>query len=158
MVADPDEGLFSILKLCRMFRIFRIAKVSRSGLFNHRFIDIILTSGLLPVSWIIVWLNQRALIDTMRTWESWFGQFWPQLGNFALCSPFSGAGIYGPFTSSILVYSNRDCESLLPSLSIIIFSSGWFLIGRFSLFLRPLIGKILNETLQSCLSCWKPNK
>ena len=30
MVADPEEGLFSILKLCRMFRIFRIAKVSRS--------------------------------------------------------------------------------------------------------------------------------
>ena len=158
MVADPDEGLFSILKLCRMFRIFRIAKVSRPGLFNRRFIDIILTSGLFPVSRIIVWLKQRALIDTMRTWESWFGQFWPQLGNCVLCSPFSGAEIYGPFTSSILVYPDRNCGSLLSSLSIIIFSSGWFLIGNISLFLRPLIGQILNETLQSCLSCWESNK
>ena len=37
MVADPDEGLFSILKLCRMFRIFRIAKVSSPGLLNRHF-------------------------------------------------------------------------------------------------------------------------
>ena len=56
MVADPEEGLFSILKLCRMFRIFRIAKVSRPR--DPKAIDdgpsltfiIRYTSGLFPIT------------------------------------------------------------------------------------------------------------
>ena len=137
MVADPDEGLFSILKLCRMFRIFRIAKVSSPGLLNRHFQ---FKPFPLPVYFRLpIMINMTAkspdrhnenLRIMIRSILASTGELCFML-TLLRTRDLRATNIIclAPLVRFFPYMECRICRSLISSLSIIIFSSGSFLIG-----------------------------